>query len=63
MTDRHTDDRPLDEEFEVDPDAHREVAVDDDSDLDAPPPTIDPDERVEAEPDPDIAADGDRPLR
>ncbi len=56
-----TDDGRLEESAPLDPDAERGVDLDDDAELELPPPTLDPEERVEAEPDPDIALDGDRP--
>ncbi|GGH46464.1 hypothetical protein [Microbacterium album] len=41
-----------DVERPIDPDGERPVELDDDADLELPPPTLDPDEIVEAEPDP-----------
>jgi hypothetical protein len=65
MTDRdhdhRTDDAPLDHEVPREVDGERDVDLDDAAEIDLPPATLDPDERVEVEPDPDIALDGDRP--
>ncbi|GAA1697697.1 hypothetical protein GCM10009792_17130 [Microcella alkalica] len=61
---RSTDDEFADRELlarEVDHDAERPVDLDDALDEALPPPTIDPDERVEVEPDPDLAIDDERP--
>lgn len=46
---------------DIDHDGERPVDLDDALDEALPPPTIDPDERVEAEPDPDLALDDERP--
>lgn len=49
-------------DYDVDPDAEREVPIDDEAELELPPPTIDPDERIE-EPDVDEGgAEDDRPV-
>ena len=37
----------IDREWEQNPDDERIVEIDDDADIPAPPPTIDPDERIE----------------
>lgn len=46
---------------DIDHDAERPVDLDDALDEALPPPTIDPDERLEVEPDPDLALDDERP--
>lgn len=62
MTDREYDpDVELSEDFDRNLDDDRDVDLDDDAEVELPPPTIDPEERVEAEPDPDPALDSDRP--
>lgn len=52
---------PRSDESRRDHDAERPVDLDDALDEALPPPTIDPDERVEVEPDPDLALDDERP--
>jgi len=61
---RSRDEELVDRELlahDIDHDAERLVDLDDALDEALPPPTIDPDERVEVEPDPDLALDDERP--
>ena len=51
----------MDREYEPNLDDERSVDLDDAADTELPPPTLDPEERVEPEPDPDIALDDERP--
>ncbi|MET1044985.1 MAG: hypothetical protein ABWX59_12815 [Microbacteriaceae bacterium] len=48
-------------EYERDPDDEREVDLSDEPGETPPLPTIDPDERIEAEDDRDVALDDERP--
>ena len=49
-------------EYEPDPDDEREVDLSDEPFENPPPPTIDPDERIEAEDDRDLSLDDERPV-
>ncbi|MGY6498187.1 MAG: hypothetical protein ACXIUP_08170 [Microcella sp.] len=64
MRDRPRDRRRepiMDREYEPNLEDERVVDVDDAAETKLPPPTLDPEERVEPEPDPDIALDDERP--
>ncbi|WP_157155797.1 MULTISPECIES: hypothetical protein [unclassified Diaminobutyricimonas] len=49
-------------EYQTDPDDEREVDLEKEGGEPVAPPTIDPDERVEAEEDTDIPIDDERPV-
>lgn len=49
-------------EYEPNPDDEREVPIDDDVELELPPPTLDPEERVEEDAPEDIPLDDERPV-
>lgn len=51
----------MDREYEPNLEDERSVDLDDAAETELPPPTLDPDERVEPEPDPDVALDDERP--
>jgi hypothetical protein len=64
MSDRKHDsvpDEPLIDAVPREVDGERDVDLDDHAEVELPPATLDPDERVEVEPLPDIAPDADRP--
>jgi hypothetical protein len=47
----------MDDDIPIYPDDEREVPLEDEAEFDAPPPTIDPDERVELDDDEDEAVE------
>lgn len=51
----------MDSDFERNPDDEREVDLSDGTEEPSPPPTLDPEERVEVEDDDDAPLDEDRP--
>lgn len=53
---------PHDPEYEPNLEDEREVPIDDDVELELPPATIDPDERVEEDDLEDIPLDDERPV-
>lgn len=55
------DETPLEQEVPREVDGERDVDLDDAAELDLPPATLDPEERIEAESDPELAPDADRP--
>lgn len=59
--DPRQEETPLEQEVPREVDGERDVDLDDAAEIDLPPATLDPEERIEVEPDPDIALDGDRP--
>ncbi|MGB3911387.1 MAG: hypothetical protein WBL06_13030 [Pseudolysinimonas sp.] len=55
------DREPYSAEYEPNPDDERIEPLETDDDVQPPPPTLDPDERIEQTDDRDIALDDDRP--